>query len=71
VLIFGQFPQSVPPKSDIQFLLQRGGATVSPSLNDFIVAGAGATTPSKAAKESKPKVDFFMCLNCGCLSLFF
>jgi hypothetical protein len=37
VLIFGQFPLFVPPKSDIQFLLQRGGATICRTLADFVL----------------------------------
>ncbi len=51
VLIFGQYPQSVPPRSDIQFLLQRGGATVCGTLAAFVHVAAQTTKASRKEKN--------------------
>lgn len=36
VLLYGQFPTPGPPRSDIHYLLVRGGATVCASVKDFL-----------------------------------
>lgn len=47
VLLHGQFPTPGPPRSEIQFLLVRGGATVSASVEDFVQCVAAKEHSSK------------------------
>lgn len=51
--MFGSFPSPGPPKSDLEYLLENGGAVSCRNLTDFVDKGASETVRSYSKVSTK------------------
>ena len=58
VLLQGQFPAPGPPRSDLQYLLARGSATIYASAEAFFTAAVQAKTDSKTVGNNRKYVSW-------------